>query len=110
MIKLRQLQQTLKKLIPAFDAAAEEFENPMYLAWIIDCTLDGKAPEQSKRDKFSEVMRARRSPVFREFWNAYKDGRDALNAAAGQDIGIFGSDRVKYQKKFMKEFGGEIPF
>lgn len=110
MIKLLQLQQQLKKLIPAHDAAAKEFENPMYLAWMIDNIFYGKAPEQNKRDKFSEVMRARCSPVFREFWNTYKDGRDALNAAVGQDVGLFGSDRAKFQKKFMKEFIGEVPF
>lgn len=110
MIKLLQLEQQIAKLIPAFDAAAKEFENPLYIAWIIDNIFYGKAPEQSKRDKFSEVMRARRSPVFRKFWDAYKDGRDAMNAAVGQDVGIFGSDRVKYQKRFVKEFVGEVPF
>ena len=110
MIKLRQLQQQLKKLIPVYDKACAEFEDPLYIAWMIDNIFYGKAPEQNKRDKFSEVMRARRSKVFREFWDAYKDGRDSMNAAVGQDIGIFGSDRIKYQKKFVKEFGGEIPF
>lgn len=110
MIKLRQLQQELKKLIPAFEKASVEFENPMYLAWMIDNIFYGKAPEQNKRDKFSEVMRARRSPAFRIFWEAYKNSRDAMHLAVGQDVGIFGSKRIEYQKKFMKEFIGEVPF
>ncbi len=111
MIYIRQLHQELDKLLKAAQPVSKEFDDPFYIAWMIDAIFNGKAPSPEQQGEFMEIMKARQSSVFRTFWNQYKAVGKALSHFQIVNMGIIPeSDRIKYQKKFMAEHKEEVPF
>ena len=111
MIFISQLHQELDKLIVTAKPAAKEFDDPFYIAWMIDAIFNGKAPSPEKQGEFMEIMQARKSKVFRVFWNQYAAVGKVLSNFQIVNMGVIPeADRLKYQRKFMAEHSEEVPF
>lgn len=111
MIYIRQLHQELDKLLNLTQAAAKEFDDPFYIAWMIDAIFNGKAPLVEQQGEFMDIMKARQSSAFREFWNQYKVVGKALANFQVVNMGMIpGTDRIQYQQKFIMEHEGGVPF
>lgn len=111
MTKIKQLQAELGKLSKAYDVAKEEFDDPLYIAWMVDFMFDSDAPAQELRTEFSLIFEARQSQAFRKFWNAYKDAKAAMSNFQMVNMGaVSESTRRQYRKRFRREHAEEVPF
>ena len=111
MIRIKQLYIELGKLGKLHTIAKKEFDDPLFIAWMVDMIFDGKEPPKRDHDKFPTVIQARQSPAFREFWKQYKEVKKALSNFQIVNMGVIPNvTRVKYQKKFKNLFYTEVPF
>lgn len=111
MIRIKQLNTKLDTLIQAYNAAYGEFGDSLYIAWMVDFVFDGKAPPLESAQTFSIIITARRSKLFRNFWDAYKEAKTAMGNFQFVNMGMVAeSVRKSYMKKFKQDYPGEVPF
>lgn len=111
MIRIKQLQQKVNKLVEARNNVGLDIPDPLYIAWMVDTVFDGGVPPEELRSKFPEVMSARKSRPFRTFWSAYKEAKAAISGFQIVPMGITSnSTRKKYHTKFLREHPKEVPF
>ncbi len=111
MLLLKQLKREIEKLEQVYKFAKIEFDDPLYIVWIIDFIFDGKAPPPELQEKFIIIMKARRSVKFRAVWDQYNKTKAALSNFQIVQMGpIAEASRKKYQKQFIKEYPEEVPF
>lgn len=111
MIRIKQLHKELDSLIQSFNAAYGEHGDSLYIAWMIDFVFDGKAPLPEQQNKFTIIMDARKSKLFRAFWDNYKTTKKAMSNFQSVNMGVIAeSARKGYMKKFKKEYPEEVPF
>lgn len=111
MTKILQLQRQLNSFVAAHHKARLEFEDALYIVWMIDFIFDGKPPAPEIRQKFTSIMNARNSKAFRELWDSYKDCKLAISNFQLVNMGIISESlRKQYTNKFKKEHPEEVPF
>lgn len=109
MIRIKQLHDELTKFGHAYNTAQKEFTDPLYIAWIVDMVFDGKAPENTER--FSVIIKARKSSAFRNFWKAYNEMKKALSNFQIVNMGVVSNvTRERYVEQYKKDYPGEVPF
>ena len=111
MIRIKQLYDSLEGLMTTHRGVAKQFPDPLYIAWMVDCVFDGKAPPQSLQDKFPVIVKARQVPAFRQFWTAYKEVKVCLSNFQMVNMGVVSeAKRQLYIEQFRKEYPEEVPF
>lgn len=111
MIYIRQLQQSLDRLVTLYAIAVKDIPDPLYIAWTVDTIFQGRAPAEEIQGRFPAIMKARKSKTFRNFWIQYKETKAAISNFQEIQMGIIsGAKRREYQRRFIKEHPEEVPF
>jgi hypothetical protein len=111
MLEVDQLKNSMIDLSKTLREASKEFDDPFYIAWMVETIFDGKAPALEVADKYPEVMRARRSKPFRKFWEKFREAEASLSNFQTLNMGIVPErKRSDYVRKFRKEHPDRPPF